>query len=133
MSRLSSLGPRRMPTPQLPKPVPSPITGAGAKAAKLKYPLRREVTEPDEAGFAPVHSARVSPTRFPNTEPAVLSIAVIGKPDCRTDTPEICQRDRTGLTNEGPNRTFGVWYTALRTKRCVRSKSEGPCDPRGSV
>src|SRR5208282_6010512 len=35
-SRFSWLGPRKMPTPQLPKPVPSPITGGGANAATLK-------------------------------------------------------------------------------------------------
>src|SRR5580693_9897121 len=35
-SRLSWLGPRKMPTPQLPKPVPSPMTGGGANAARLK-------------------------------------------------------------------------------------------------
>src|SRR5215471_8656296 len=87
-SRLRWLGPRSMPTPQLPKSVPSLITGGGAKAFGLKYPLSRVSREPDEAGFAPVHSPRLIPTKFPYTEPAVLSTTVMGRPDCRTDRTE---------------------------------------------
>src|SRR5262249_49658073 len=107
-SRFSSLGPRRIPTPQLPNPVPSPIVGAGANAATLKYPFRRDVTDPEDAGFAPVHSARVSPTGFPKTDPAVLSIAVMGRPDCSTDTPEICQCDNSFCAIAGPDLNLGV-------------------------
>src|SRR3974390_2581271 len=84
-----------MPTPQLPKPVPSPMVGAGAKAPRLKYPLIRSITAPGEAGVWPVHSARLNPTRFPNTDPAVLCVTVIGRPDCNTATPENCQCKKT--------------------------------------
>lgn len=74
-------GPRRMPTPQLPKPVPSPIAGAEVKAAVLRYPLIRVYSDPDVAGLKPVHSARENPDRLPNTLPALLSVTVTGVPD----------------------------------------------------
>src|SRR5579859_1079035 len=64
-SRFSWLGPRSMPTPQLPKPVPSPTDGGGKNAAALRYPFRRLCKEPDEAGLAPVHSAREKPGILP--------------------------------------------------------------------
>src|SRR6185369_16374115 len=64
-SRLSWLGPRKIPTPQLPKPVPSPMAGGAAKPVVLKYPFKRSVNDREGAGSAPVHSARRNPVRFP--------------------------------------------------------------------
>jgi len=87
-SRLSWFGPRKIPTPQSPNPLPSPINGTVVNAAGLKYPFRRLVNDPEDAGFAPVHSAREKPERLPYIWPALESTAVSGSPDCKTDSPE---------------------------------------------
>src|SRR5260370_4722616 len=47
-------GARRMPTPQFPKSVPSPMGGAEVKASGLRYPSMREYNDPDVAGVASV-------------------------------------------------------------------------------
>src|SRR5580698_7541142 len=125
-SRFLWFGPRRIPTPQLPNPVPSPIAGGVVNAARLNQPFRRLITEPDDAGFAPVHSARVKPTIFPYTEPADVSIGVMGRPDCSTSKLENCQCESAACANSGPERRFGGVYTELNTKRCSRSKSLRP-------
>src|SRR5690348_1807397 len=122
-----------MPVPQFPNPVPSPIVGAAVKAARLKYPLMRAVSDPELAIGAPVHSARTLLTEFPYAVPALESTTVIGKPDCSTMIPENCQPERDCRATHGPLRSSGARWTKLSTKRCVRSKSEGPYAFLGSV
>src|SRR5579862_3640677 len=106
-SRFNWLGPRRIPTPQSPKPLPSPMVGTAVNAEVLKYPFSRLVTVPEDAGLAPVHSARVKPERLPYICPAVESTTVIGSPDCNTDSPENCHCEKTFRKALGPASRFG--------------------------
>src|SRR5580765_8360298 len=89
--------------------------------------------EPGAAGFWPVHWAREKPTRLPKTEPARLSVTVTGRPDWKTVRPDNCQFERIWRTVRGAERHVGGRYVKLATKRCLRSKSDGPRELRGSV
>ena len=87
---------RRMPTPQLPKSVPSPMAGASVNASGLRQRLglTRENMFPEVAGFRPVHCAREKAERLPYTMLALLSVTVTGVPDSATATVEMSQFER---------------------------------------